>query len=180
LAAALPVKPIGFDSSPGICYPKGGRCGKIHKNQKNGIIMSTTLYCKDIEVRLGAHMGMADITGPIEAMIKESGIQNGRLSATIIGSTGSLTTIEYEPGVIEDLRRAIDRMAPREMEYEHEKAWHDGNGHSHVQAAIIGPSLSMPVRSGKMQCGTWQQVVAINHDNRDRTRTVAVTLMGEK
>lgn len=142
--------------------------------------MSTIVYCKDIEVKLGAHMGMADITGPLEAMVKESGIQNGRLSATIIGSTGSLTTIEYEPGVIEDLRRAIDRMAPREMEYEHEKAWHDGNGHSHVQAAIIGPSVSMPVRSGRMQCGTWQQVVAINHDNRDRTRTVAVTLMGEK
>ncbi len=81
---------------------------------------------------------------------------------------------------MEDLRQAITRMAPPDLEYEHEKAWHDGNGHSHVQAAIIGPCISMQIRGGKMLHGRWQQVVAINHDNRPRRRKIAVTVTGER
>jgi secondary thiamine-phosphate synthase enzyme len=96
----------------------------------------------------------------------------------MIGSTGSLTTIEFEPGVVEDLKQAISRLAPPDLEYEHEKAWHDGNGHSHVQAALLGPSIVIPIRDGQLKLGTWQQVVAINHDNRPRTRTVEVSITG--
>lgn len=121
---------------------------------------------------------MDDITPKLERLIKRAGIENGSLCATMVGSTGSLTTIEYEPGVVEDLKQAINRLAPPGLEYEHEKAWHDGNGHSHVQAALMGPSIALPIRKGQLKLGTWQQVVAINHDNRARTRSVEVTIMG--
>jgi len=96
----------------------------------------------------------------------------------MVGSTGSLTTIEYEPGVVRDLMAAVNRLAPPDMEYEHEKAWHDGNGHSHVQAALLGPSIVLPIRKGRLKLGTWQQVVAFNHDNRSRQRTIEVTITG--
>jgi secondary thiamine-phosphate synthase enzyme len=96
----------------------------------------------------------------------------------MVGSTGSLTTIEFEPGVIEDLKRAINRLAPPGDEYEHEKAWHDGNGHSHVQAALLGPSIALPIRGGRLKLGTWQQVVAVNHDNGPRKRKIEVTVIG--
>lgn len=96
----------------------------------------------------------------------------------MVGSTGSITTIEFEPGVVADLKDAVDRIAPRDLVYQHELAWHDGNGHSHVQAAIMGPSITLPIRSGKFRLGTWQQVVAINHDNKSRQRSIEITLTG--
>ena len=102
----------------------------------------------------------------------------GSLAAAIVGSTGSITTIEYEPGVVEDLKEAINRIAPPGIYYAHEEAWHDGNGHSHVQAALLGPSISLPVRKGRLKLGTWQQVVVINHDNKPRQRTLEVTIIG--
>jgi secondary thiamine-phosphate synthase enzyme len=102
----------------------------------------------------------------------------GCLNATMVGSTGSLTTIEYEPGVVSDLIAAVNRMAPSDLEYAHEKAWHDGNGHSHVQAALLGPSIALPIRKGRLNLGTWQQVVAINHDVHPRQRTIEVTIIG--
>lgn len=123
---------------------------------------------------------MCDITTELRRLIDKSEITDGHLSATMVGSTGSLTTIEYEPGVIEDLKEAINRLAPVGIEYAHEKAWHDGNGHSHVQAALLGPSLDLPIRRGKLKLGTWQQAVAINHDNRPRRRTIEVTIFGLK
>ena len=137
-----------------------------------------TMFCSAIEVSLNTGPDMFDISAELERLIRDSGIVDGSLCATMVGSTGSLTTIEYEPGVVEDLKRAIDRLAPRGMEYEHEKAWHDGNGHSHVQAALLGPSIALSVRGGRLKTGTWQQVVAINHDNRARTRTIEVTIIG--
>ncbi|UCG05563.1 MAG: YjbQ family protein [Desulfobacterales bacterium] len=136
------------------------------------------MFCEAIEVNLKTGPDIYDITPALDRLIRDSEIENGTLCATMVGSTGSLTTIEYEAGVVEDLKRAIDRMAPRGMEYEHEKAWHDGNGHSHVQAALLGPSIAVPVRGGRLKTGTWQQVVAINHDNRARTRTIEVTITG--
>jgi len=111
--------------------------------------------------------------------IKASGISEGQMSATMVGSTGSLTTIEYESGVVEDLKQAVNRLAPPDRAYAHEQAWHDGNGHSHVQAALLGPSVSLPVRQGQLRLGTWQQVVAVNHDNRARKRTIEVTIIGK-
>lgn len=138
-----------------------------------------SIYCDAIEVSLGIGPDMTDITDQLRKCLRRCGISDGHLSATVVGSTGSLTTIEYEPGVIEDLKRAIDRLAPAGLAYEHEKAWQDGNGHSHVQAALLGPSLDVPVRGGQLRLGTWQQAVVINHDNRPRRRTVEITLVGK-
>ena len=142
---------------------------------KSVIIFIDTI---DIELKIGPDMD--DITSELEDLIGESKIQNGNLCATMVGSTGSITTIEYEPGVVQDLKRAINTLAPPGLEYEHEKAWHDGNGHSHVQAALLGPSIVLPIRNGRLRLGTWQQVVAINHDNGPRTRPVEVTIIGTK
>ena len=136
------------------------------------------VFIKSIEVGLKTGPDICDITPKIHSLIKESRIENGNLNATMVGSTGSLTTIEFEPGVVEDLKMAINRLAPPGLEYEHEKAWHDGNGHSHVQAALMGPSIVLPVRNGQLKLGTWQQVVAINHDNGSRTRSIEVTIIG--
>ena len=141
---------------------------------------STIVYCDTMGVSLDVGPDIANITDQLARIAQKAGVENGSLHASVIGSTGSLTTIEYEPGVVEDLRRAITRLAPPDMEYEHEKAWHDGNGHSHVQAALLGPSVAIPVRNGVLALGTWQQVVLINHDNRPRQRRVEVTVIGEK
>ena len=139
---------------------------------------SLSMYCQSIEASLKIGPDMVNITSALEQLIGESGIKAGQLCANMVGSTGSITTIEYEPGVVEDLKRAITSLAPPGMEYEHEKAWHDGNGHSHVQAALLGPSIALAVRNGRLKTGTWQQVVAINHDNHSRTRTIEVTVTG--
>jgi len=137
-----------------------------------------SVFIGTIEISLKTGPDIYDITPTINNLVKESQIKTGNLNAAIVGSTGSLTTIEFEPGVVEDLKIAINRIAPPDLEYEHEKAWHDGNGHSHVQAALIGPSISIPVRNGRLKLGTWQQLVAINHDNGPRTRSIEVTITG--
>jgi secondary thiamine-phosphate synthase enzyme len=139
---------------------------------------SVSIYCKSLKVNLDSGPDIRDITPLLEQLIHESQVENGSLCATMMGSTGSLTTIEFEPGVVRDLMAAVSRLAPRDLGYEHEKAWHDGNGHSHVQAALLGPSIALPIRKGHLKTGTWQQVVAINHDNRSRQRTIEVTIMG--
>ena len=131
-----------------------------------------------LEVDLRVGPDIRDITADLDRMVAQTGIRNGQVCASIVGSTGSLTTIEYEPGVVQDLKDAICRLAPPDMAYAHELAWHDGNGHSHVQAALLGPSITLPIRDGRLRLGTWQQAVAVNHDNRARRRTVEVTLMG--
>ena len=136
------------------------------------------IFFHQINISLKTGIDIIDITEDLQSLITESKIENGTLAATIIGSTGSITTVEFEPGVVKDLKRAITLFAPPEQEYEHEAAWHDGNGHSHVQAALIGPSVSLPVRDGRLALGTWQQVVAINHDNKPRKRRVEVTITG--
>ncbi len=142
--------------------------------------MSVSIYCQSIEVRLNTGPDICDITSSLIDLIRESGIASGHLSAAIVGSTGSLTTIEYEPGVVKDLKRAINSLAPPGVDYAHEAAWHDGNGHSHVQAALLGPSIALPIRGGSLRTGTWQQVVAINHDNGPRKRRIEVTIVGTK
>lgn len=137
-----------------------------------------SMHVETIEFSLAVGVDIQDITSDLRRLAASAAIRDGCLNAAVVGSTGSLTTIEYEPGVVEDLRRAIDRMAPPGMEYEHEKAWRDGNGHSHVGAALMGPSLSIPIRNGDLVLGTWQQAVVINHDNRARKRRVEVTVIG--
>jgi len=138
----------------------------------------TTVYFDQLNVKLKTGIDIADISYELQKLIDKSKIIDGTLNAAVVGSTSSITTIEFEPGVVEDLRRAVNKLAPPDLEYEHEKAWHDGNGHSHVQAALLGPSIALPVRNGKLTTGTWQQVVVINHDNKARKRKIEVTIIG--
>ena len=140
--------------------------------------MALRQHMATITVELGVGPDIRDVTGELNQVVAAAGIRDGVLAASVVGSTGSITTIEYEPGVVEDLKRAVTRLAPPGDDYAHEQAWHDGNGHSHVQAALLGPSVQVAVRDGRLQLGTWQQVVVINHDNRSRRRPVAVTVTG--
>ena len=139
---------------------------------------SAIVFYDTLVVSLKTGPDISDITDDLNRLVQRSKIENGSLFATVIGSTGSLTTIEYEPGVVEDLKRAIHSLAPPDQPYAHEEAWHDGNGHSHVQAALLGPSISLPIRHGELKLGAWQQVVGINHDNRPRKRKIEVTIIG--
>ena len=139
---------------------------------------SVSIFYKSVRLSLNAGPDISDITPLLDQLIDDLKVKDGNLCATMMGSTGSLTTIESEPGVISDLIAAINRLAPPDLEYEHEKAWHDGNGHSHVQAALLGPSIDLPIRNGRLKLGTWQQAVAINHDNRARQRAIEVTIIG--
>ena len=140
--------------------------------------MDLRQHLATLTVDLGVGPDMRDVTAELDQLVAASGIRNGLLAASVVGSTGSITTIEYEPGVVADLKRAINRLAPPGDDYAHEQAWHDGNGHSHVQAALLGPAIQIAVRDGRLVLGTWQQVVVINHDNRSRQRPVAVTVTG--
>jgi secondary thiamine-phosphate synthase enzyme len=141
--------------------------------------MALRQHMATITVDLEMGPDIKDVTAQLNRLVAAAGIRDGLLAVSVVGSTGSVTTIEYEPGVVEDLKRAVNRLAPPGDDYAHEQAWHDGNGHSHVQAALLGPSLQIAIREGRLLLGTWQQVVVINHDNRPRRRPVAVTLIGE-
>lgn len=136
------------------------------------------LFTDSFEVALGVGPDVADVTPELRRIIAASGVAEGSLHATAVGSTGSLTTIEFEPGAVRDFEDAVERLAPQGAAYAHEEAWHDGNGHSHVQAALLGPSLVLPVRGGAIRLGTWQQAILVNHDNRARRRPVEVTVIG--
>ncbi len=120
-----------------------------------------------------------DITGQVTEILTLSQMKNGLVTVFCPGSTAAVTTIEYEPGVIGDLRNALDRIAPMNIPYEHDKRWGDGNGFSHVRASLMKPSLSIPFVNGRLILGTWQQIVFIDFDNRERQRKITVQVMGE-
>jgi secondary thiamine-phosphate synthase enzyme len=129
-------------------------------------------------VKLAAQFGHADITPELHGVVGESGVQNGVLTVQMRGSTGAITTIEYESGALKDLKRALDVVAPVDADYAHNARWGDGNGFSHVRSALLKTSLSLPVVDGALVIGTWQQVVAINLDNRERVRELVAVLVG--
>ena len=121
-----------------------------------------------------------DLTQDLQELVRASGVRCGQVTAMVVGSTAALTTLEYEPGLVNhDVATALERLAPQDAEYEHEKTWHDDNGHSHIRASLIGPSLALPVIDGSVPLGTWQQVVLVDMDTRPRSRTVAVTVVGD-
>lgn len=137
------------------------------------------IYQNFLNFHLKQGIDIIDITNEIDKEVKKAGIKTGLLNIFVLGSTGSVTTIEYEPGVVSDLKRAVNKIAPEDGYYEHERAWHDGNGHSHIQAAILNPSLTVPIKDSSLVLGTWQQIVLINHDNKPRNRKVVLTILGE-
>ncbi|UCG14062.1 MAG: YjbQ family protein [Deltaproteobacteria bacterium] len=132
----------------------------------------------EISTQIGTDI--VDITEIVREHLLESRVRHGAMILFVPGSTGALTCIEYESGVIQDLADAIERVAPRDIPYAHDRRWGDGNGHSHVRAALLGPSLHIPVVEGRLCLGTWQQVVLINFDNKARHRRLIVQVMGER
>jgi secondary thiamine-phosphate synthase enzyme len=120
-----------------------------------------------------------DITDQISRHITQCGLEDGTVTVFCPSSTSALTTIEYEGGALSDLRRLFDEIVPRNREYAHNERWHDGNGHSHIRAALLGPSLTIPFVDGELTLGTWQQVIYIDFDNRPRQRKLVVQLIGE-
>jgi secondary thiamine-phosphate synthase enzyme len=125
------------------------------------------------------HADIQDITAPLIACLGESGLQNGILTVFCPSSTSAVTTIEYEPGVVSDLKRLFDEIVPVNRTYAHDAAWGDGNGHSHVRAALQKASLTVPFVSGNLTLGTWQQIIYIDFDNRPRRRELVVQIIGE-
>ncbi|MHC1627165.1 MAG: secondary thiamine-phosphate synthase enzyme YjbQ [Methanoculleaceae archaeon] len=123
---------------------------------------------------------IVDITPDVRKIVASAGIRTGLLHLFVVGSTAAITTIEYEPGVLEDLRDALSRIAPDDIPYAHDNAWGDGNGRSHVKAALVGPSLTVPIEDGNLQTGTWQQIVLLELDIRPtRNRKIICTVVGE-
>ena len=120
-----------------------------------------------------------DVTRAVEQQIGRSTISDGIVTVFVPGSTAGVTTIEFEQGAVEDLKRAIERIAPQGIHYEHDARWGDGNGFAHVRASLVGPSLTLPFTNGKLQLGDWQQIILIDFDNRPRQRKVIVQVVGE-
>jgi len=120
-----------------------------------------------------------DLTPRVTEIVRKSKLHAGIVTIFVPGSTAGITTIEFEDGVVGDLKKAIDRLAPQNMHYDHNSRWGDGNGFAHVRAALLGPSLTVPVADGKLQLGTWQQIVLVDFDNRPRQREIMVQAVGE-
>lgn len=138
-----------------------------------------TVESQEIRFRTHTEGEILDITERIQTIVESSRLKIGVATLFVPGSTAALTTIEYEPGLLTDLPQALERLAPRDADYEHERRWHDGNGHSHVRASIIGPSLTVPFLGKKLTLGTWQQIVFVELDTRPRDRTVIVQIIGD-
>ena len=138
-----------------------------------------TVVSKSIQIRSKRENDMIDLTDQISEFVGDSGISNGIVTIFVSGSTGSITTIEFEPGLIKDFPEMLSRIVPKNLDYGHEQMWHDGNGHSHVKASLMGPSLTVPFTNGELLLGTWQQIVFLELDTRARTRNLVLQIIGE-
>ena len=131
-----------------------------------------------LETRGNGHI--LDLSEGLRRIVRESGVRTGQATAMVVGSTAALSTLEYEPGLVEhDVVAALEELAPEDGDYRHEETWNDDNGHSHVRATLVGPSLALPVVDGEVPFGTWQQPVLLDFDTRPRERSVVVTVVGE-
>jgi secondary thiamine-phosphate synthase enzyme len=137
------------------------------------------IHQSEIELETRGEGQMHDITTEVAGIVRESSVSAGLVHIFNIGSTGSIGTVEFEPGLVEDVPMILNRLMPPSTDYGHERTWHDGNGHSHLQATLLGPELTVPVRAGEPVLGTWQQIFHIDCDNKARRRRVMVTVMGE-
>jgi secondary thiamine-phosphate synthase enzyme len=138
-----------------------------------------SVHHRELRISTRGDGQMHDLTEKVGALVGESGVSNGLVLVFVPGSTAGVTTIEYEPGLIRDFPAAMERFAPRDLDYAHDRTWHDGNGHAHVRASALGPSVTVPITDGTLALGTWQQIALVDFDNRARQRSVIVTIMGE-
>jgi secondary thiamine-phosphate synthase enzyme len=138
-----------------------------------------TVESKTLQIQTTGENDIIDITEKISHVVKNCGIQDGIVTLFIPGSTAALTTIEYEPGLKSDFPAMLSRLVPKTIEYQHDNTWHDGNGHSHVRASLLGPSLTVPVINFRLTLGTWQQIVLVEMDTRSRHRSIVIQIIGE-
>ena len=156
---------VGYEGLKQLLWKKGGP-GMVRTEQ--------------IQVKTQGNCHVVDITGQVGEAVAGSGLTAGVVTLFHVGSTAGLTTTEYEPGLVNhDLKAAFERIAPEAGQYEHEKTWDDDNGHSHVRASLLGPSLSVPFVDGRLTLGTWQQIILVDFDTRPRNRTILCQIMGE-
>jgi secondary thiamine-phosphate synthase enzyme len=134
---------------------------------------------KELQFSTKGEVEIVDLTEKVSSAVRESAIKDGIVTIFVPGATGAVTTIEYEPGLLHDLPAALERLFPKGIAYEHELRWHDGNGHSHVRAAFLGPSLTVPFKDQRLMLGPWQQVIFVELDNKRRSRRVILQIMGE-
>jgi secondary thiamine-phosphate synthase enzyme len=132
-----------------------------------------------IAIDTAGHGAMTDLTDRVQRVVEAAGVQTGVVHVFAVGSTAAIGVIEFEPGLQKDLPQTLDRLIPPSRNYGHEQAWHDGNGHSHLQATLLGPSLTVPITAGKLRLGTWQQIIHLECDIHARERTVVFTITGE-
>jgi secondary thiamine-phosphate synthase enzyme len=137
------------------------------------------VYQQQISITTKGHGDMHDLTGKIAGVVSSSAVRSGTVNVFNVGSTAALGTIEFEPGLQHDLPAIMDKLIPPSRSYGHEQAWHDGNGHSHLQATLLGPSLTVPIADGQLVLGTWQQIFHLECDVRGRQRTIVVTVIGD-
>lgn len=133
---------------------------------------------KSLQINTNGNNDVQDITGQLHDLLKQVGLVNGTVTLFVQGSTAGLTTLEFEPGVIADFSAMFERVASSDLPYQHEARWHDGNGHSHVRAALLGPSLVVPFTERELTLGTWQQIVLVDFDNQPRRREIVAQFMG--
>ena len=138
-----------------------------------------TLASKSIRLNTKGNCDIVNITSEISSEVSDSGINSGTVTIFVAGSTAGVTTIEYEPGLLADFKDMWERTIPKNIPYQHDRAWGDGNGHSHVRASLLSASLTIPFSNKKMTLGTWQQIVFVDFDNRSRARTIVLQIMGE-
>lgn len=137
------------------------------------------IITETISLSTRGNTDMVDITPQAQEIVHQHGLKEGQITLFVSGSTAGLTTVEYEPGLLKDLPEAFEKIAPAGRRYHHDLTWGDGNGHAHVRASLLGPSLVVPFTDGKLLLGTWQQIVLIDFDTHSRKRTVVAQVMGE-
>ena len=138
-----------------------------------------SVYCGEVNIETNGDVDIVDITSDVQDVISKSKIKDGIVCVFVPGSTGSITSIEYEPGLMKDFPRFLEKIAPKGIHYDHHETWHDDNGHSHVRASLMGPSTTFPIKNGKLIHGTWQQLVFVELDTGPRNRNIIVQIVGE-
>ncbi len=141
--------------------------------------MYMNVVTEHISVSTKGNVDILDITDDVFRLLRKSNFKSGIVTVFVHGSTAALTTIEYEPGLIEDMKRMLEQVVPQGIEYKHNLRWGDGNGHSHIRASLLGPSITVPFQDNSLMLGTWQQIVFIDLDNRPRSRDIIVQIMGD-
>ena len=135
---------------------------------------------QELKIKTKGNCEVVNITEQVGVAVARSEIQNGAVTVFNVGSTAAITTTEYEPGLVNyDIKAAFEKIAPERGRYEHEETWHDDNGHAHVRASLLGPSLSVPIIAGRLTLGTWQQIILVDFDTRPRNRTIICQIIGE-